>query len=182
MIYNLTGLSGAHVNTIAKGLGKLTIEEAGELHALLRLQCQQQEAEAAKAKAEDHDESPRPKGWGTVIDEMVAHVAANFACVDGIPTYRCQTGDQYVTLVIGGVKHEGANMPPGAPSRAEAAAAWIAAFDDYAAGKSGKVYWRTMPDVAPHDGAYQVYSRLVISDKPPCSSLNGNGAYVWSCD
>jgi hypothetical protein len=56
----------------------------------------------------------------------------------------------------------------GAPTAMAVARLMIAAFDEYAAGRSGVLYWRVEPEIQQyfHLG-WKGYMRLLISDKPP---------------
>ena len=100
------------------------------------------------------------------------------------------TGDEYVTIMSGGVKAEGENAPCLCSSPELATKLWLAAVLEYASNhQHGTLYWRIRPE---SDGAYfaacdntgdvifqtvkdrlaftnkryVVYSRLLISDKP----------------
>jgi len=100
------------------------------------------------------------------IDELMRAIEARFECRDGLRIHRCQTGDVYQTLVVGGVKRPGDPFPAGAASEADAVAAWFGQFEKWSANKSGILYWRARPELEPSEGRWQIYSRLAISDKP----------------
>lgn len=44
---------------------------------------------------------------------------------------------------------------------------WLDGVKLYAKDKTGMLYWRSPPVLEMWDGKWHVYSRLVISDKPP---------------
>lgn len=76
------------------------------------------------------------------------------------------TGEPYIVLQGGGYN-----------SSAESARmAAQKAFDKYAEGKSGTLYWRVVPEIGMHrNGYYVYYLRLLISEKPPIQETRTNG-------
>lgn len=69
------------------------------------------------------------------------------------------TGETYVALINPGM------LP--ANSEQEAYDLALAEFRQYAAGKSGTLYWRVCPEIEQHVGiGWKFYMRLLISDKP----------------
>jgi len=44
------------------------------------------------------------------------------------------------------------------------------AFDAYASGRSGAIYWRIEPELARHKKGYALYMRLLVSNKDPLPS------------
>jgi hypothetical protein len=105
------------------------------------------------------------------LDEAVAYIESKFECVDGRRMHRCETGDEYVQIVSGGIKEEG-QAAPLFQDEEQAIGAWLDAVMAYAADKQGKLYWRIRPEVntfasMPGSRNLTVYSRLVISDKAP---------------
>jgi hypothetical protein len=128
------------------------------------------------------------------IDDLIAYIEHRFPAVVGLPASRCQTGDQYVVL---GAEAPGQNIEgyePGviregfardlAFDEETAVMQALIAFDNYAAGKRGTVYWRhphkaelgvsteelvsleTLETRPRERSLYSVWLRLVISDKP----------------
>lgn len=51
------------------------------------------------------------------------------------------------------------------PTRDAVIQAATKAFDEYAEGKTGKVYWRVRPEIEQGKRGWRFYMRLVISDK-----------------
>lgn len=62
--------------------------------------------------------------------------------------------------------------PEGYGSIEEAAVSAMAAFQKYAEGKSGTLYWRIPPEIAygPKQKKFAYYMRLLISEKPPITT------------
>jgi hypothetical protein len=105
---------------------------------------------------------------------------------------KAPTGEYYIEIVSGGFRlYEAEHQPCGASCLSEETAVdlWLQAVRDYAADKSGTLYWRIPPEMGEvmllqvkdngerftmaRDGFvikpyryYRVYSRLLISDKP----------------
>jgi hypothetical protein len=88
------------------------------------------------------------------------------------------TGERYVEIRGGGSPREGEPCPVLCSSEQMAIKQWLLAVEEYAAGKSGTLYWRIVPELGDQeDGSgwqhgpadvwklYSVYSRLLISDK-----------------
>lgn len=107
------------------------------------------------------------------IESALTDIAKRFEFREGLPIYRCQTGEEYVTLVAGGIKQQGAEFPCWFASGDDALAGWLASFEEYARGKSGALYWRSRLEISceasdADDGnlRWQAFSRLVITDKP----------------
>lgn len=99
------------------------------------------------------------------------------------------TGESYVVVVSGGLVTEGDRLPALYSNPDLAIAAWLQAARDYAHAANGKsLYWRICPELTsfnviecdengdnkwPADlkkalvrRYYQVYSRMLVSDKP----------------
>lgn len=89
----------------------------------------------------------------------------------GEPTARAfsVTMEPYVTLTATGIKAEGEPMPYIFATMSEAMAGYLKSVIDYLAevSRGGSVlYWRHHPEIKHQDGRWQVYSRLLISNKP----------------
>lgn len=135
------------------------------------------------------------------IDDLLSYIDGRFSCVEGLPTAICQSGDPYVVV---GWQIDGLATIPGTinagarrlifPTRQLAILGAKCAFDRYADGRRGTVYWRSGPRIetattASYDqsgltkyaspsvgadgeywAAFQepsiVYMRLVISERP----------------
>lgn len=78
------------------------------------------------------------------------------------------TGEPYVILTSGGIKAEGGPYPTRPNTRGEAVMQYLASVKVFAAGQTGKLYWRVPPSLHYDDswGCWQAYSRLLISDTP----------------
>ncbi len=76
------------------------------------------------------------------------------------------TGEPYVTLVAGGIKPEGEDYPNHYFTRSTAVARYSDSVYEYAAARSGALYWRQYPMIIHEDDWWQVNSRLLISAKP----------------
>jgi hypothetical protein len=111
------------------------------------------------------------------LDEAIATI--DIPQVEGLSTSYSQTGEHYVAIVPGGIKPEGKSSPFLCMSEGEAVKHWLSAFNDYAKGKTGILYWRERPILdterlfqasdTNHEWPYTVYliwSRLLISDNP----------------
>ena len=98
------------------------------------------------------------------VEDLVAYIEGRFPCVEGLPTARCQTGEAYVEVSRAGA----GEFDPYPFQATEAAALTFAkeAFDAYAAGKAGTLYWRRRPQMEGSGRKVRVYLRLVISDGP----------------
>jgi len=82
----------------------------------------------------------------------------------------CQTGDRYVTLGTPkggrpGIVEPG-EMSERYPTEPAACAAALLAFDAYAEGRDGVLYWRSRPAMDIAAIGFRVKLRLVISDAP----------------
>jgi hypothetical protein len=130
------------------------------------------------------------------VAELEAYINGRFAV--GVPTdgRLAVTGEPYVVVghensedypLIPGVVREGMSCSDFGFSEEEAVGAALAAFDAYAEGKTGTLYWRTCPQlnmqthshfdladdgaVRPRRGSrlkrplFRVYMRLLISDE-----------------
>ena len=98
------------------------------------------------------------------IKELAAYIESRFKCIDGLPLAYCQTGEPYVMLADGSAA--------ASHSKSEAIRNARLAFDDYAAGKQGTLYWRSRPThlVADVPGQrrnriWYLPLRLVISER-----------------
>jgi len=102
---------------------------------------------------------------------------------------KAPTGEHYVTICSGGVKAEGEFPLAYCLDQQTAIRLWRDAIMAYAADKRGTLYWREEPMIEPDDLDFNslpegmspthpvlfqrpfrffiVYSRLLISDKPP---------------
>jgi hypothetical protein len=105
------------------------------------------------------------------------------------------TGEEYVVIMNGGIKEEGRNIPCLAWTEQDSIRLWKEAVLQYAAGKTGVLYWREKPELAGTEmfwegydaktnrvekyGAsnvmWRVYSRLLISDKTPIQTPKWSG-------
>lgn len=79
----------------------------------------------------------------------------------------CATGEPYIQVLSGGTMEECGAGAEVFSAEDAAISAWLEAAFDYAKDKLGTVYWRVPPVLETYGGKYVVYSRLVISDKPP---------------
>lgn len=102
---------------------------------------------------------------------LLAYIESRFPCTEGFPTNVCQTDDHYVILGtpdIGGcpgiIKERQCRAT--FESETDAFLAAARAFDNYATGKSGILYWRTPPRIEKMTKGYRVYLRLVITNNP----------------
>jgi hypothetical protein len=103
------------------------------------------------------------------------------------------TGEPYVIIVCGGLKEEGADCPAFATTPQRAIEMWAEAIARHAQpfhrNASARLYWRTRPaldselylpvgitDPAGGLTLWQVYSRLLISDKPIIQSARQHAA------
>lgn len=114
------------------------------------------------------------------VAELEAYIEGRFAV--GVPTEGrlAVTGEPYVVIghessdaypLIPGVVREGMACDDFGFGEEEAVGAALSAFDAYAEGKTGTLYWRRPPvlDALPGRGLplqYRVYMRCLISDKP----------------
>lgn len=128
------------------------------------------------------------------LDELIAYIESRFPAVEfdepkNRPWNRAPTGDQYVSIgfeadgplrpdphsksdpaTAGTLRESAARIP--ASSEQSAIDLARAAFDQYAKGRNGTLYWRHKPPLVERwSGQYKVYMRLVISDKPPLHPL-----------
>ncbi len=97
------------------------------------------------------------------LEEVIEGIESRFPSKVGQPTSVCETGEEYQIVASDGIIDEGSarNIYPSAEA---AIAAYEASFNEYAAGKSGKLYWRTKPEMMTFPvGGFSVYSRLLIS-------------------
>ena len=88
------------------------------------------------------------------------------------------TMEPYVTLAMGGIKQEGDKFPCWTLTRGALTLGYLDAVREYARGKAGALYWRAYPTIIERregdtdiDGrlvqpGWQIWSRLLISDKP----------------
>lgn len=78
------------------------------------------------------------------------------------------TGERYEICTAIGVKLEGERQNPKSIPEAEQECidGYLAALRSLAEGKSGTVYWRMHPEMQRQYGRFNIYSRLLISDKP----------------
>lgn len=109
------------------------------------------------------------------LDELVAYIESRHRCIEGLPTFRCQTGEPYV--LVGIPTQPDASQPAGtiAPIgrgrwSASAPAALLTArtaYNQYAHGRRGTLYWRTKPQMRMRlNRLWCVYMRLLISEAP----------------
>ena len=98
--------------------------------------------------------------------DVMADIERRYQCSDGPPCAWCPTGEPYVTLAIGGIKREGQPMPVVCNTEQEAIDGWKQSFDEYAASRTGRLYWRHRPEIETKDDKVVVYCRLIITDKP----------------
>lgn len=80
------------------------------------------------------------------------------------------TGERYITLTAFGERAEGETITGPRYTRENAGEAYLGALRAYAAGKAGTVYWRRHPELEHWSTGWNVYSRLLISDKPVISA------------
>lgn len=104
------------------------------------------------------------------LAKAVAEFERGRVVVEGLPTSRCQTGEEYVTICSGGPKAEGESSV-GMATEQEAIDRWLAHVKAYAEGKTGAIYWRSQPDLEMYQSRkgpkeWRVYSRFIITDKP----------------
>ena len=108
------------------------------------------------------------------LAEAVRQFEAHFQGVyDGAPTYRCETGDVYHTVVV---RDHGVPLPGdkvgitlrGPRTDEELANAWLAEVTTYFIGLP-YLYWRRRPEVERcghgRTSWNQIYSRLVTTDR-----------------
>lgn len=104
------------------------------------------------------------------IEDLQAYIEGRFPSVRGFPSARCPTDDLYV--VLGTFRATGAGILPegmeriGFTTPKEALSEAKKAFDFYADGKTGTLYWRMQPRIDEFRGLHRVYLRLVITDNP----------------
>lgn len=99
--------------------------------------------------------------------QVMAIIESRFEVFDGLPSRCAQTGEEYDVLLIGGIHQEGVEAPRAVASTPEQAIQfWLKSFEEYAAGKSGKLYWRIRPEVSRIGNQFAVYARLLISNNP----------------
>lgn len=105
------------------------------------------------------------------LDDALKSIAARWKCVDGLPLSVCQTGDTYMTVKSGGIFEPDSTIkstPCGNPDAA--IMQWFGHVMRYGLSRKGTLYWRIKPELEheTRDKAevYQIYSRLVITDKP----------------
>lgn len=87
---------------------------------------------------------------------------------------RAPNGARYATVSNAGVKLEGQPFARSEDDEAAAVKGWLASALAYAEGRSGCLYWRTLPQVEregrrrgrTHD-RFVVYSRLAVSRQRP---------------
>lgn len=96
--------------------------------------------------------------------KLRAECEKNFPVGQSTSMYVAVTGEPYVEI-LGNVKDEGS---PGqmSPTIEDAYSASLAAFREYAEGKSGAIYWRVHPELAQERSKWAFYMRLLISDSP----------------
>lgn len=89
----------------------------------------------------------------------------------GIPTstWRDVNGRPYVTLSIGGVKEEGAEIPGSAATPREARKLFAEVFRGFVMMHPGYdiVYWRSEPRMGRLDGRYTVLARVSLGVSAP---------------
>ena len=116
------------------------------------------------------------------LADLVAYIEGRFPSVEGLPTNHCQTGDHYA--IVGAPEEN--QRPPAIPGTIDDGARRASAldeetavnlarmaFDRYAEGRSGMLYWRTPPRLewdrqdrrVSEARRCRVYLRLVISGK-----------------
>ena len=104
------------------------------------------------------------------IKQARAKLEQNFKVKMGLPTYRCQTGSKYVVFTAGGIRMEGEPAIGWVPTKAQAIQMWLDRCLQYAATRSGTLYWRQLPELeyreAEGKGMWEVYSRFVITPDP----------------
>jgi len=115
------------------------------------------------------------------LEEAVAQFERGRVVVDGFPTTRSQTGEPYEVIYSGTLSPTKEGQPDEFglyATEALAARWWLESIRLYAANKTGTVYWRMRPSLEdfpvgdkipglPRVKCFRVYSRLLISDKPP---------------
>ena len=110
------------------------------------------------------------------LEEAVAEFERGRVIADGLPQPTSQTGEPYEVIYAGsfGPQRYGESAEIGLYTSEELAAKWwLESIKRYASDKHGVVYWRTRPDMtrwvvgATERPMWMVYSRLLISDKPP---------------
>jgi hypothetical protein len=115
------------------------------------------------------------------LAEAVAEFERGRVVVEGLPSARSQTGEPYEVICAGALspQREGGPAELGLYTSEELAAHWwLESIKLYAANKIGTVYWRIRPSLEEYpisEGdarcmAFRVYSRLLISDKPPIAA------------
>lgn len=138
--------------------------------------------------------------WQLTLPEATEYVLATYPSKNGDPSYKCQTGEPYVSMCSGGIRPEGERWPALYPTAEAAVKAWVQSVQDYCKGRPGAFYWREYPSMIhaemvdvthlfhsdwPRDernlplgcvlDVYSVYSRFVISDGPEISPSNNVG-------
>ena len=124
------------------------------------------------------------------LNQARKEIESLFVVYPGIGEYsKAPTGEPYIGIMSGGYKKENEHSPCVAWTEKHAIRLWKEAVIQYAAGKSGVLYWRAEPEL---DGIemfwegwnaqtdkiekygcshmmWRVYSRLLISDQPVSS-------------
>lgn len=112
------------------------------------------------------------------LDAAVAAFEADWDVHQEVGNFRlAPTGEPYVELTCGGEKLEIERSAIVCASSDSAIDYWGRAIRAYAAERSGRLYWRVRPQIEPLEvkavkfladrfTLWQVYCRLLISDKP----------------
>lgn len=108
----------------------------------------------------------------TDLDAYIAEIEGRFQCIDGEPSAVAPSGDIYQSIGhCSGHRALSGIVPQGfqrilATTEDEAVAQFRSAFEHYAAGRIGTLYWRMRPAIEWDNQHEQctVYCRLVISD------------------
>ncbi len=96
-------------------------------------------------------------------ERLTKEIEASFDLGEATSTSSSVTGEPYVSI---GQQAGGKAKFPGTVD--EAGAYWAAreAFQLYAEGRKGILYWRVKPQMELHEGFRFIYMRCLISDKP----------------
>lgn len=120
-----------------------------------------EQAKEAEAKLAEFDAYVRGRFPDQV--EMVYDHAGKVSFTAHPVISLAATGEPYTELPI--LEHRTRALPKNID---DAVAQMRRAFDDYADGKCGTLYWRVKPEVEFYKGrGWMFYLRLLISDKPP---------------
>jgi hypothetical protein len=104
-----------------------------------------------------------------LLQGLERELERRFMCVSGLPMALSQTGEAYIAFTHNGKQNEGraeSNHPCFSPEQAIISLAMHIA--EYAAPRSGVLYWRVNPEVVQSDATWgwAAYARLLISDAP----------------